>query len=113
MGAQRGDRSDSQRRGIDVAPPGEMPDGLPPGALLSAQNRPDVRLAPADLIGRAYRCRCALLPAALRRYGRPAQSTRGHTGVTPGSHRGHTFALCCSTWTLRRVAGACAAAVAA
>src|SRR5690349_9671264 len=51
--------------GFDLppAPPLERPYDVPPGTLFFAPSRPDVRLAPADLIGRAYR-------RAIRRGGR-------------------------------------------
>jgi GntR family transcriptional regulator/MocR family aminotransferase len=58
---------------LDVlpSPPAELPYQVPKGALLFAPNRPDVRLAPADLIGRAYRRALRRAPAALLGYGRP------------------------------------------
>ncbi|PYQ61959.1 MAG: PLP-dependent aminotransferase family protein [Acidobacteria bacterium] len=61
------------RAGFDVppSPPGELPYNVPAGALLFAPNRPDVRLAPAELIGRAYRRALRSAPATLLGYGRP------------------------------------------
>ena len=40
---------------LSPAPLDEMPYDVPRGGLLFAPNRPDVRLLPPDLIGRAYR----------------------------------------------------------
>src|SRR5450755_4448658 len=52
-------------------PPIEMPYNVPPGALLFAPNRPDVRLIPHDLIGRAYRRAIRRGGGVLLSYGRP------------------------------------------
>jgi GntR family transcriptional regulator/MocR family aminotransferase len=54
-----------------AAPPGEMPYDVPAGALLFAPNRPDVRLIPRDLIGRAYRRAIRQGGDQLLGYGRP------------------------------------------
>jgi len=56
---------------IPTAPPGEMPYDVPRGGLLFAPNRPDVRLVPRDLIGRAYRRALHHAGDALLGYGRP------------------------------------------
>lgn len=56
---------------VPPAPPGEMPYDVPPGALLFAPNRPDVRLIPHDLIGRAYRRAVRRAGRVLLSYGRP------------------------------------------
>jgi GntR family transcriptional regulator/MocR family aminotransferase len=53
------------------APADEMPYDIPPGGLLFAPNRPDVRLIPADLIGRAYRRAIRHAGKVLLAYGRP------------------------------------------
>ena len=47
----------SERPGFDMlgVPDPELPYDVPAGALLFAPSRPDVRLVPADVIGRAYR----------------------------------------------------------
>jgi GntR family transcriptional regulator/MocR family aminotransferase len=56
---------------LPPAPPGEMPYEVPKGALLFAPNRPDVRLIPHDVIGRAYRRAVRRGGAVLLSYGRP------------------------------------------
>jgi GntR family transcriptional regulator/MocR family aminotransferase len=56
---------------IAAAPPGEMPYDVPRGGLLFAPNRPDVRLVPVDLIGRAYRRAIRSAGDRLLGYGRP------------------------------------------
>lgn len=56
---------------LHQAPPGEMPYQTPPGTLLFAPNRPDVRLIPHDLIGRAYRRAVRRAGSVLLSYGRP------------------------------------------
>jgi GntR family transcriptional regulator/MocR family aminotransferase len=62
-----------ERVGFDLepGPPVEMPYDVPPGALLFAPNRPDVRLIPHDLIGRAYRRAIRRGRGVLLSYGRP------------------------------------------
>jgi len=62
-----------ERVAFDVprAPPGEMPYRVPPGALFFAPNRPDVRLIPHDLIGRAYGRVIRRSGNVLLAYGRP------------------------------------------
>lgn len=68
---------------LDVlpSPPGEMPYDVPAGALLFAPNRPDVRLAPADLIGRAYRRALRQASSALLGYGRPQGHERLRSAI--------------------------------
>ena len=57
---------------LEPGPPLDMPyDDLPPGALLFAPNRPDVRLIPHDIIGRAYRRAVRRGRGVLLSYGRP------------------------------------------
>jgi len=56
---------------IPPAPPAEMPYDVPRGGSLFAPNRPDVRLVPRDLIGRAYRRALHDAGHALLGYGRP------------------------------------------
>jgi GntR family transcriptional regulator / MocR family aminotransferase len=52
-------------------PPGAMPYNVPPGGLLLAPNRPDVRLLPHTLIGRAYARAIRDSGQHLLGYGRP------------------------------------------
>ncbi len=56
---------------LPQAPPAEMPYQVPPGSLLFAPNRTDVRLIPHDLIGRAYRRAIRRAGGVLLAYGRP------------------------------------------
>jgi GntR family transcriptional regulator / MocR family aminotransferase len=56
---------------VASGPPAEMPYDTPPGTLLFAPNRPDVRLIPHDLIGRAYRRAIRHAGQILLSYGRP------------------------------------------
>lgn len=56
---------------VPPAPPSDMPYHVPPGALLFAPNRPDLRLIPHDLIGRAYRRAIRRGGRVLLAYGRP------------------------------------------
>jgi GntR family transcriptional regulator / MocR family aminotransferase len=58
---------------LPAAPPVERPYGVSSGTLFFAPARPDVRLAPAELIGRAYR-------RAIRRGGRSLLSYAGPEG---------------------------------
>lgn len=53
------------------APKPELPHDVPRGALLFAPSRPDVRLAPGDLIGRAYRRAIGKPGGALLSYAHP------------------------------------------
>jgi GntR family transcriptional regulator/MocR family aminotransferase len=56
---------------LSPAPPADMPYDVPPGGLLFAPNRPDVRLVPRDLISRAYRRAIRSAGDVLLGYGRP------------------------------------------
>jgi GntR family transcriptional regulator/MocR family aminotransferase len=56
---------------IPEPPPGAMPYHVPPGGLLLAPNRPDVRLLPHTLIGRAYGRAIRESGQRLLGYGRP------------------------------------------
>ncbi len=56
---------------LPPSPPAHMPYDVPPGGLLFAPNRPDVRLIPHDLIGRAYRRAIRRGRGVLLGYGRP------------------------------------------
>ncbi len=56
---------------VPEAPSGALPYDVPPGGLLFAPNRPDVRLIPYDVIGRAYRRAIRRSGPALLGYGRP------------------------------------------
>src|SRR5689334_9868289 len=58
---------------LPAAPPVERPYGVSSGTLFFSPARPDVRLAPAELIGRAYR-------RAIRRGGRSLLSYAGPEG---------------------------------
>ena len=66
---------------LPTAPPGEMPYDVPSGGLLFAPNRPDVRLAPADAIGRAYRRAIGRSANLLLGYGRPQGHQRLRTAI--------------------------------
>jgi len=67
---------------LEPGPPVEMPyDDLPPGALLFAPNRPDVRLIPHDIIGRAYRRAVRRGRGVLLSYGRPQGHERLRTAI--------------------------------
>jgi GntR family transcriptional regulator/MocR family aminotransferase len=66
---------------LPQAPAGELPYQLPPGALLFAPNRPDVRLIPHDMIGRAYRRALRRGGAILLSYGRPQGHERLRTAI--------------------------------
>ena len=61
------------RAGYDLlaAPEPELPYDVPRGSLLFAPSRPDVRLAPGDLIGRAYRRALGKPGGALLSYAAP------------------------------------------
>ena len=65
---------------LPPAPPAEMPYDVPKGGLLFAPNRPDVRLIPTDLIGRAYR-RAIRRGARILGYGRPQGHERLRAAV--------------------------------
>lgn len=62
-----------ERVGFDLrpGPPLELPYEVPRNGLLFAPNRPDIRLAPAELIGRAYRRAIRSGGQVLLAYGRP------------------------------------------
>jgi GntR family transcriptional regulator / MocR family aminotransferase len=62
---------------VPQAPPGGMPYAVPPGGLLLAPNRPDVRLLPHTLIGRAYGRAIRESGQHLLGYGRP----QGHEAL--------------------------------
>jgi GntR family transcriptional regulator/MocR family aminotransferase len=63
------------------APEPELPRDLSPRALLMAGTRPDLRLVPADLIGRAYRRAVSRSGALLLSYNDPAGLPRLRTQV--------------------------------
>src|SRR5688572_3816786 len=71
------------RTAFDVlpGPPADLPYSAAPGALLFAPNRPDVRLIPHDLIGRAYRRAVRRGGAVLLGYGRPQGHERLRTAL--------------------------------
>ena len=56
---------------VPDAPPGALPYDVPPGGLLLAPNRPDTRLIPSRLIGRAYGRALRQSGPILLGYGRP------------------------------------------
>lgn len=56
---------------LPAPPPLDLPYNVPRGGLLFAPNRPDVRLIPHDLIGRAYRRAIRRGRGVLLSYGRP------------------------------------------
>lgn len=66
---------------VPPVPRPEMPYDVPRGALLFAPNRPDVRLFPHDLIGRAYRRAVRREGAVLLSYGRPQGHERLRVAV--------------------------------
>jgi GntR family transcriptional regulator / MocR family aminotransferase len=57
---------------VIAAPAAELPQVVPPGAILMSGARPDVRLLPADLIARAYRRALKQFGPALLSYTEPA-----------------------------------------
>jgi GntR family transcriptional regulator/MocR family aminotransferase len=57
---------------VSSAPVPELPATVPPETLLMSGTRPDVRLLPADLIGRAYRRALRVNGPALLSYSHPA-----------------------------------------
>jgi GntR family transcriptional regulator/MocR family aminotransferase len=73
----------ADRLGVDLrrGPLLEIPYAVPPGALFFAPNRPDVRLAPGDLIGRAYRRAIRSSGQILLSYGRPQGHERLRVAV--------------------------------
>lgn len=56
---------------VPDAPPGDLPYDVPRGGLLLAPSRPDVRLTPYELIGRAYGRAIRRSGQVLLGYGRP------------------------------------------
>jgi GntR family transcriptional regulator / MocR family aminotransferase len=72
-----------ERLGLDLrpAPPLDIPFKVPPDALLFAPNRPDVRLVPGDLIGRAYRRAIRRGGQILLAYGRPQGHERLRSAI--------------------------------
>ncbi len=66
---------------VPPAPSAEMPYHVPRGALFFAPNRPDVRLLPGDLIGRAYRRSIRRGGKVLLTYGRPQGHERLRTAI--------------------------------
>ncbi|HKR65493.1 MAG TPA: PLP-dependent aminotransferase family protein [Thermoanaerobaculia bacterium] len=66
---------------LPPAPPGDMPYDVPRGGLLFAPNRPDIRLAPAELIARAYRRALRSSGDILLDYGRPQGHERLRAAV--------------------------------
>jgi GntR family transcriptional regulator/MocR family aminotransferase len=61
---------------VAAAPPAELPQVIPSGAILLSGTRPDLRLAPADIIGRAYRRALHTSGPALMSYSHPAGIVR-------------------------------------
>ena len=59
---------------VNPSPPPELPRVVPTGTILMSGTRPDVRLVPADLIGRAYRRVLHRFGPALLSYGDPSRS---------------------------------------
>ena len=57
---------------VSASPAPELPRVVPTGTILMSGTRPDVRLVPADLIGRAYRRVLHRFGSALLSYGDPA-----------------------------------------
>jgi GntR family transcriptional regulator / MocR family aminotransferase len=72
-----------ERVALDLPPPppGSLPYQAPPGALLFAPNRPDVRLIPGALIGRAYGRALSGAGPVLLAYGRPQGHERLRVAV--------------------------------
>lgn len=66
---------------LPPAPPWELPYRVPPGALLFAPNRPDVRLVPRDVIGRAYRRALRRGSQMLLSYGLPEGHERFRAAI--------------------------------
>jgi GntR family transcriptional regulator/MocR family aminotransferase len=66
---------------LPAAPPDELPYDVPRGGVLFAPNRPDVRLVPRDLIGRAYRRALSHAGDQLLGYGRPQGHDRLRVAV--------------------------------
>jgi GntR family transcriptional regulator/MocR family aminotransferase len=68
----------AERTGFDLlaAPEPELPYHVPRGSLLFAPSRPDVRLAPGKVIGRALRRAMSMPAGALLSYGSPEGHAR-------------------------------------
>lgn len=62
--------------GLHDAPDPELPRRVPAGTIFMSGTRPDVRLLPADLIGRAYRRAQRLLGTSLLSYNHPVGHLR-------------------------------------
>jgi GntR family transcriptional regulator / MocR family aminotransferase len=80
VGSRAGSR---QRVELDLPqpPPGGLPYQAPRGALLFAPNRPDVRLIPSRLIGRAYGRALGRDGPVLLAYGRPQGHERMRVAI--------------------------------
>lgn len=74
----------AERTGFDLlpAPVPELPYDVPRGSLLFAPCRPDVRLAPGKLVGRAIRRAMAMPAGTLLQYGPPQGHARLRTAVS-------------------------------
>src|SRR5260370_23233423 len=72
-----------ERTGFDIlaAPEPELPYHVPRGSLLFAPSRPDVRLAPGKVIGRALRRAMSMSAGALLSYGAPEGHARLRNAV--------------------------------
>jgi GntR family transcriptional regulator/MocR family aminotransferase len=70
-GASRGGMAARAAYDLNAAPEPDLPFDVPRGGLLFAPSRPDVRLAPGDLIGRAYRRAIGKVGGALLSYAAP------------------------------------------
>jgi GntR family transcriptional regulator/MocR family aminotransferase len=66
---------------LSDAPDPELPAAVPPRGILMSGTRPDVRLLPADLIGRAYRRVLHTFGPGLLSYSDPAGSLRLRRGL--------------------------------
>jgi GntR family transcriptional regulator/MocR family aminotransferase len=67
---------------LSPAPDPELPTVVPPRAILMSGTRPDLRLLPADLIGRAYRRVLRSYGPALLSYAHPAGLLRLRRGLS-------------------------------
>src|SRR5262245_54594088 len=83
--APAADRRPRPRRlaiAVPPAPDPELPTAVPPRAILMSGARPDLRLVPADLIGRAYRRVVRSYGPALLSYAHPAGLLRLRRGLS-------------------------------